>query len=132
MNLLCVLDFQRMEVMRDHEYLIEKIKTDKGLRAKSREIISSDDTFELREVLTPYGKANNPDSENTFLWGQPIDWLRIYRQPPSIELPSVSLIYWDSYVSIRVPIVSINEVNGWFSLFPTSSIRLSRRLTNLL
>jgi len=70
--------------MRDHEYLIEKIKTDQGFRAKSREIISADDTFELREVLTPYGKANSQESGNTFLWDQPIDRLRIYRQPPSL------------------------------------------------
>jgi hypothetical protein len=30
-----------------------------------------DDTFELREVQMPYGKANNLDSGNTFLWDQP-------------------------------------------------------------
>ena len=41
-------------------------------------------TFELREVITPYGKANNLDSGNTFLWNQSIDRLRIYRQPPSL------------------------------------------------
>jgi hypothetical protein len=28
-------------------------------------------TYELREILTPYGRANNPDSGNTFLWEQP-------------------------------------------------------------
>jgi hypothetical protein len=63
---------------------IEKMKEALGFRAKGKKIIGADDTFELREVLTPYGKANNPDFENTFLWGQPIDWLRIYRQPPSL------------------------------------------------
>jgi hypothetical protein len=55
-----------------------------GFRATGKKIICADDTFELREVLTPYGKANYLDSENTFLWNQPIDWLRIYRQPPSL------------------------------------------------
>ena len=29
-----------------------------------------DDTFELREVITPFGNAANPDSENTYLWNQ--------------------------------------------------------------
>ena len=28
------------------------------------------DIFELREVTTPYGKAKNLDSGNTFLWNQ--------------------------------------------------------------
>jgi len=41
-----------------------------GFRATGRKIICSDDIFELREVLTPYGKANNLDSSNTFLWDQ--------------------------------------------------------------
>jgi hypothetical protein len=49
-----------------------------------KKIICANDTFELREALTPYGKGNNLDSINTFLWNQPIDWLRIYRQPPSL------------------------------------------------
>ena len=26
------------------------------------------DTFELREVIAPYGKANDQESGNTFLW----------------------------------------------------------------
>ena len=47
---------------------IEKMKEAHGFRAKGRKIICADDTFELREVLTPYGKANNLDSGNTFLW----------------------------------------------------------------
>jgi hypothetical protein len=55
-----------------------------GFRAKGRKIIYADDTFELREGMTPYGKANNPNLGNTFLWDQPIDWLRIYRRPPSL------------------------------------------------
>jgi len=46
-----------------------------GFRAKCRKIICADDTFELREVLTPYGKAKNQNSGNTFLWDQ---------QPPSL------------------------------------------------
>ena len=63
---------------------IEKMKETLGFRAKGRKIICADDSFELREVLTPYGKAKNLDSGNTFLWDQPIDRLRIYRQPPSL------------------------------------------------
>ena len=63
---------------------IEKMKEALGFRATGRKIICTDDTFELREVLTPYGKADNQDSGNTLLWDQPIDRLRIYRQPPSL------------------------------------------------
>jgi hypothetical protein len=37
---------------------IEQMKQSLGLRAKGRKIIGADDTFELREVLTPYGKAH--------------------------------------------------------------------------
>ena len=54
---------------------IEKLKATLGLRAKGRKIISDDNTFELREVPTSYGKANNLDSGNTLLWDQ---------QPPSL------------------------------------------------
>ena len=54
---------------------IEKMKAALGFRAKGRKIICADDTFELRDVLTPYGKASNLDSGNTFLWNQ---------QPPSL------------------------------------------------
>ena len=50
---------------------IEKMKESIGFRARGRKIIGSDDTFELREVITPYGKANNLDSGNSFLWNQP-------------------------------------------------------------
>jgi hypothetical protein len=28
-----------------------------GFRAKGKKVICADDTFELREVLTPYGKV---------------------------------------------------------------------------
>ena len=63
---------------------IEKMKEALGFRAKGRKVICADDSFELRELLTPYGKANSQDSGNTFLWDQPIDRLRIYRQPPSL------------------------------------------------
>jgi hypothetical protein len=42
-----------------------------GFRAAGRKIICADDTFELREAITPYGKANNLESGNTFLWNQP-------------------------------------------------------------
>ena len=47
---------------------IKKMKQDLGFRATGRKIICADDTFELRETLTPYGKANNPHLGNTFLW----------------------------------------------------------------
>ena len=46
---------------------IEKMKEALGIRANGRKIICVEDTFELREVLMPYGKANNQDSGNTFL-----------------------------------------------------------------
>jgi len=62
---------------------IEKIKEALGFKAKGRKVLRSDDTFELREALTPYGTTNDLDLGNTFLWDQPIDRLRIYRQPPS-------------------------------------------------
>ena len=65
---------------------IEKMKEALGFRATGRKIICADDTFELREVLRPYGEANDPDSGNTFLWNQPIDRLWIYR--PIDRLPS--------------------------------------------
>jgi hypothetical protein len=52
-----------------------------GYRVRGRKIICADEIFELQEVITPYGKANNPESGNTFLWNQPFDRLRIYRQP---------------------------------------------------
>ena len=54
---------------------IEKMKESLGFRATGRKVIYGDDSFELREALTPYGKANNLDSGNTFLWNQ---------QPPSL------------------------------------------------
>jgi hypothetical protein len=41
-----------------------------GFRAKGRKIICADDTFELREVIAPYGKANYQNSGNTYLWNQ--------------------------------------------------------------
>ncbi|MBW2164774.1 MAG: hypothetical protein JRG74_01330 [Deltaproteobacteria bacterium] len=50
---------------------IEKIKEALRFRAQVRKIISSDDTFELREGQTSYGDANRLDSGNTFLWDQP-------------------------------------------------------------
>ena len=46
-----------------------------GFRATGRKVICGNDTFELREAITPYGKANNLDSGNTFLWNQ---------EPPSL------------------------------------------------
>ena len=50
---------------------IEKIKEALGFRAKGRKIISTGDTFELREGQVPYGDADHLDSDNTFLWDQP-------------------------------------------------------------
>jgi len=50
---------------------VEKMKGALGSSVRGRKRICPDDTFELREVMTPYGKANNPDSGNTFLWEQP-------------------------------------------------------------
>ena len=63
---------------------IEKMKGALGYRVRGRKIICADDTFELREVITPYGKANNLEPGNTFLWNQPIDRLRTYRQPQTL------------------------------------------------
>ena len=54
---------------------IKKMKEGLGYRATGWKIICADDTFELREALTPYGKANNPNLRNTFLWDQ---------RPPSL------------------------------------------------
>ncbi len=49
---------------------IEKMKGTLGYRARGREIIGAGDTYELREVITPIGNAENLDSENTYLWNQ--------------------------------------------------------------
>jgi hypothetical protein len=49
---------------------IEKMKGALGYRARGRKIICADDTFELREVITPFGNADNLGSENTYLWNQ--------------------------------------------------------------
>jgi hypothetical protein len=46
----------------------EKMKEALGFRAKGKKVICADDTFELREMLTVYGKANILDFGNTFLW----------------------------------------------------------------
>jgi putative transposase len=47
---------------------VEKMKEALGFRAKGRKIICADDSFELREVIAPYGKATDQDSGNTYLW----------------------------------------------------------------
>jgi hypothetical protein len=52
----------------DSKRFIEQMQESLGLRAKSRKVIGADETFELREILPPYGKADNPNSGNTFLW----------------------------------------------------------------
>ena len=49
---------------------IESTKEALGFRAKGRKIICADDTFELREVIAAYGKANDQNSGNTYLWNQ--------------------------------------------------------------
>ena len=49
---------------------IETMKESLGFRAKGRKIICADDTFELREVIPPYGKATDQDFGNTYLWNQ--------------------------------------------------------------
>ena len=54
----------------DSKTFIEKMKEALGFSATGRKIICTDDTFELGEVITPYGKANKLDSGNTFLWNQ--------------------------------------------------------------
>jgi len=47
---------------------IQKIKEALGFRAKGRKILSTDDTFELREGQVPYGAADELDSGNTLPW----------------------------------------------------------------
>ena len=54
-----------------------------GFEATGRKIICAEDISELREVITPFGDAENLDSEITYLWNQPVDRLRIYKQPAS-------------------------------------------------
>ena len=49
---------------------IEKMKGALGYRARGRKVNGTDDTFELREMIKRYGKTNNLDSRNTFLWYQ--------------------------------------------------------------
>jgi len=49
---------------------VETMKEALGFRVKGRKIICADDTFELREVIAPYGKATDQDSGNTYLWNQ--------------------------------------------------------------
>ena len=49
---------------------IEKMKGTLGYRAKGRKIICADDTFELREVIEPFGKADRLDSQNTYFWNK--------------------------------------------------------------
>ena len=64
---------------------VEKMKDALGFRAIGRKVICADDTFELRETQTSYGERSDVDSGNTFLWDQPIDWLRIHRPASSID-----------------------------------------------
>ncbi len=44
---------------------IEEMKDALGFRATGRRILCADDTFELQETITPYGKDNDLDSGNT-------------------------------------------------------------------
>ena len=50
---------------------IETVKDTLGFRAKGRKIIHTDDTFELREVIASYGKADHQKYGNTYLWNNP-------------------------------------------------------------
>jgi hypothetical protein len=74
----------RQSIAVDSKMFIDKVKIAHGYEERGRKIICADDTFELREVITPFGNADNLDSENTYLWDQPIDRLRIYRPPASL------------------------------------------------
>jgi putative transposase len=47
---------------------IETIRETLGFRAKGRKITGADDTFELREVIRPYGNADDRITGNIFLW----------------------------------------------------------------
>jgi hypothetical protein len=49
---------------------IERMKGTLGFRARGRKTICADDTYELREEIRPYGKTNNLNSGNTFIWNQ--------------------------------------------------------------
>ncbi len=48
----------------------KKRKAALGFRARGRKIICDVDTFELREVITSYGQANDLNPGNTYLWDQ--------------------------------------------------------------
>jgi hypothetical protein len=52
------------------------VKESLGFKAKGRKITGADDSFELREVLTPCGHAGDPDSADTYLWNP---------QPPALR-----------------------------------------------
>jgi len=54
---------------------IEKMKGSLGYRAKGRKIICAEDTFELREVITPFSNAASLESENNYFWNKSIDRL---------------------------------------------------------
>jgi hypothetical protein len=41
-----------------------------GFKGTGRKIIFAYDIFELREVITSFGDAENLDSESTYLWNQ--------------------------------------------------------------
>jgi len=43
----------------------EKMKGGLGSRKRGRKVICADDTFELRELRTPFSNAENLDSGNT-------------------------------------------------------------------
>ena len=49
---------------------IETMREALGFRAKGRKIIGADDAFELRELIAPYGNADDQMSGNTFLLNQ--------------------------------------------------------------
>ena len=79
---------------------IEKMKEALGYRAAGRKIISADDTFELRETITPFGNADNLYSGNTYLWNQ---------QPPSV----IGQFLYENW-SIKTEILLFLGIFYWF------------------
>ena len=66
-------------------------------------------TFELPEVITPYGKAKNLDSGNTFLLNQPTDRFRIYRPPAAL----IGQFLYENWL-IKTEILVVLRAFYWF------------------
>jgi putative transposase len=47
---------------------IEQIRAALGFKARGRKLIGSDETFQLRENQTSYGRFNDLGADNVFLW----------------------------------------------------------------